>query len=257
MAAATVVTASVRGVQSGEEALRLEEGRKVFPDGTVAFEDVDLSLCTGEFVSLVGPSGCGKSTILKVASGLLPLTDGTVTASTEDIGYVFQDANLLPWRTVRRNVELFLELRNRPKDEIERITTEALDVVGLTQFADHLPRQLSGGMKMRVSVARSLALNPTLFLFDEPFGALDEITRERLNEEVGRLFLRERFAGLFVTHSISEAVFLSTRVIVMSPRPGRIVATFEVPFDFPRERDLRFTPEFAALSAEVSHALVH
>lgn len=238
-------------------ALELEGACKTFADGTVAFEDVDLSLRRGEFVSIVGPSGCGKSTILKVASGLLPLTSGRLHTPTNDIGYVFQDAHLMPWRTVRRNVGLFLELRGVPKPEIERTVSEVLAVVGLDQFADHLPRQLSGGMRMRASVARSLALAPTLFLFDEPFGALDEITRERLNEEVSRLFLRDCFAGLFVTHSIGEAVYLSTRVIVMSPRPGRIVASFDVPFEFPRQRDLRFTPEFAALSAQVSHALVH
>jgi NitT/TauT family transport system ATP-binding protein len=180
-----------------------------------------------------------------------------MTTTSDHLGFVFQDANLLPWRSVRRNVGLFLELQGVSADEMAPTVDAAIEMVGLTQFVDHLPRQLSGGMKMRVSLARALALNPQLFLFDEPFGALDEITRERLNEEVSSLFLRERFAGLFVTHSISEAVFMSTRVIVMSPRPGRIVASFDIPFSYPRDSELRFSPEFAACSAEISHALAH
>jgi NitT/TauT family transport system ATP-binding protein len=235
----------------------IEGAHKAFQDGTVAFEDVDLVLHRGEFVSIVGPSGCGKSTILKVAAGLLPLSEGSMTTTSDHLGFVFQDANLLPWRSVRRNVGLFLELQGVSADEMAPTVDAAIEMVGLTQFVDHLPRQLSGGMKMRVSLARALALNPQLFLFDEPFGALDEITRERLNEEVSSLFLRERFAGLFVTHSISEAVFMSTRVIVMSPRPGRIVASFDIPFSYPRDSELRFSPEFAACSAEISHALAH
>ena len=227
----------------------------VFPDGTEAIRDVSFSVDKGEFVTVVGPSGCGKSTLLKIASGLLEPSRGSVAVDRERLGYVFQDPTLLPWRTVQQNVELLTELHGISKAERAAIATRAIATVGLKGFEHHYPKSLSGGMRMRCSLARTLTLNPPLFLFDEPFGAVDEITREHLNEETQRLFVSEGFAGLFITHSISEAVFLSTRVLVMSARPGRIVAEFDVPFEYPRNPDLRFQPEFARLSGELSHAL--
>ena len=196
---------------------------KTYPDGTTALENVDLDVSAGDFVTVVGPSGCGKSTLLRIASGLEAATAGTMEVSAMRIGYVFQDATLLPWRTVRQNVELLAELDGTPKAERAKAAAAAIELVGLNGFEDHLPRALSGGMRMRVSLARSLTLAPGLFLFDEPFGALDEITRERLNDELIGLFSSQRFGALFITHSVSEAVYLSTRVAVMSPRPGRIV----------------------------------
>jgi NitT/TauT family transport system ATP-binding protein len=226
-----------------------------FPNGTVALSGVDLTVNRGELVSVVGPSGCGKSTLLRIASGLETITDGALEVRTDRIGYVFQDATLLPWRNVQANVELLAELHKEPREQRRAKAKQAIDLVGLTGFEKHLPKQLSGGMRMRTSLARSLTLDPELFLFDEPFGALDEITRERLGDELLRIFTEQRFAGLFITHSVAEAVYLSTRVVVMSGRPGRIVDTFEVPFDYPRDPDLRFTPEFGALCGEVSHAL--
>ncbi|WP_236795627.1 ABC transporter ATP-binding protein [Amycolatopsis sp. GM8] len=227
----------------------------VFPDGTVALSGVDLTVDRGEFVSIVGPSGCGKSTLLRIASGLESASGGTAGVSANRIGYVFQDATLLPWRSVQGNVELLAELHRKSKVDRSAKAAAAIDLVGLTGFEKHLPKQLSGGMKMRVSLARSLTLDPELFLFDEPFGALDEITRERLNDELLRLFVEQRFAGLFITHSVSEAVYLSTRVVVMSGRPGTVVQRFDVPFPMPRDPDIRFTPEFAELVGDVSHAL--
>jgi NitT/TauT family transport system ATP-binding protein len=178
---------------------------KRFPDGTVALSGVDLSVAPGEFVSILGPSGCGKSTLLRVAAGLTAASDGTARVATDKVGYVFQDPTLLPWRTVQANVELFAELRHLPRDERRRRARDALALVGLDDFAGHHPRALSGGMRMRVSLARSLTLEPELFLFDEPFGALDEITRERLNDELLGLYLAKGFTALFVTHSVSEA----------------------------------------------------
>ena len=237
------------------KALSFEGIGMVFPDGTEALRDVSFSLGRGEFVTVVGPSGCGKSTLLKIASGLLKQTSGDCLVDRERLGYVFQDATLMPWRTVMGNVELLGELHNIGKDERRKLAQDAIDLVGLSGFEDHYPKSLSGGMKMRASLARTLTLSPPVFLFDEPFGAVDEITREHLNEETQQLFQREVFAGLFITHSIGEAVFMSTRVLVMSARPGRIVAEFDVPFDYPRTPDLRFEPEFARLSGEVSHAL--
>ncbi|WP_344797852.1 ABC transporter ATP-binding protein [Frondihabitans peucedani] len=226
-----------------------------FPNGTVALHDVDLTVDRGEFVTVVGPSGCGKSTLLRIASGLEHASQGTTDIKTDRIGYVFQDATLLPWRSVEANVELLAELNGRSPAERKRAAQEAIDLVGLSGFEKNLPKQLSGGMKMRASLARSLTLEPELFLFDEPFGALDEITRERLNDELLRLFVEKQFAGLFITHSVSEAVYLSTRVIVMSGRPGSIVETFDVPFPMPRSPEIRFEAEFAKLVGEVSHAL--
>jgi len=226
-----------------------------FPDGTRALTGVDLTVARGEFVTVVGPSGCGKSTLLRIASGLETASAGTASVACDRIGYVFQDATLLPWRTVTRNVELLAELHRVPKAERAATAAEAIELVGLSGFEKHLPRQLSGGMRMRVSLARSLTLAPELFLFDEPFGALDEITRQRLNDELLRLFVEKDFAGLFITHSVAEAVYLSTTVVVMSGRPGSIVGTFAVPFDMPRDPDIRFTAEFAGLVGEISHAL--
>jgi NitT/TauT family transport system ATP-binding protein len=226
-----------------------------FDDGTKALDNVSLSINAGEFVTVVGPSGCGKSTLLRIASNLEANTGGTCTIDRNSIGYVFQDATLMPWRTVARNVEPIAELHKLPKAERNQLATEAIELVGLSGFEDKYPRQLSGGMRMRASLARSLVMKPKVFLFDEPFGALDEITRERLNDELLRLFQHEGFAGLFITHSITEAVYMSTRVLVMSARPGKIIASFDVPFSYPRNHDLRYEPEFAELCGKISHAL--
>jgi NitT/TauT family transport system ATP-binding protein len=250
---------SMRGQQvpsaSAVPALAFTRVSKRFDDGTVALAGVDLSVTAGEFVSVVGPSGCGKSTLLRIASGLSDATEGTVQVHTDEIGYVFQDPTLLPWRTVQANVELFAELRGLSKDERRRRANDAIKLVGLSDFAQHRPRALSGGMRMRVSLARSLTLQPELFLFDEPFGALDEITRERLNDELLQLYLTQRFAALFVTHSVTEAVFLSTRVVVLSGRPGRTLGNFAVPFEYPRSPRLRFAPKFSQVAGEVSARL--
>lgn len=238
-----------------DAALRFEGLSMVFADGTHALDDVSFSVRQGEFVTVVGPSGCGKSTLLRVASGLEENASGICDVDRESIGYVFQDATLLPWRTVQRNVELIAELHQMPKAERARRANEAIELVGLDGHQDKHPKQLSGGMKMRCSLARSLVMDPKVFLFDEPFGALDEISRERLNDELLALFTGVGFAGLFITHSISEAVFMSTRVIVMSGRPGRILADIDIPFEYPRKPELRYEPAFAEVSGQVSQYL--
>lgn len=255
MSSATMIASDTRSTSEATTLLDFRDVAMTFPDGTVALSGVDLTVKRGEFVTVVGPSGCGKSTLLRIASGLEKSSHGTVNLATDRIGYVFQDATLLPWRSVQANVELLAELHGTPKAARATKAKEAIDLVGLAGFEKHLPKALSGGMKMRTSLARSLTLDPEIFLFDEPFGALDEITRERLNDELIRLFAEKQFAGLFITHSVSEAVYLSTKVIVMSGRPGKIVGSFDVPFDVPRDPEIRFTPEFAALVGEVSHAL--
>ena len=195
----------------------------VFPDGTEALRDISFSVKPSEFVTVVGPSGCGKSTLLRIASGLMEPTGGSVDVDRQQLGYVFQDATLLPWRTVQGNVEFLSELQGYNKVECQALATAAINLVGLTGFEDFYPKSLSGGMKMRASLARTLTLKPPVFLFDEPFGAVDEITRELLNEETQELFIKEGFAGLFITHSIGEAVFMSKKVLVMSARPGHLV----------------------------------
>jgi NitT/TauT family transport system ATP-binding protein len=220
-----------------------------------AIASFDQVVAPGEFVALVGPSGCGKSTVLRLASGLISPSSGTVDRGTANIGYVFQDATLMPWRTVRGNVELLGELEGLAKGERSARATAILELVGLTEFADHYPLALSGGMKMRASLARSLLLAPDLFLFDEPFGALDQITRSRLNDELMALYSAQRFASIFVTHSVSEAAFMASRVLVMSARPGRVVAEFTVPFAYPRPPEVRYEPEFARLSGEIAESL--
>jgi len=225
-----------------------------YPDGTDALHNTSVSVADGEFVSIVGPSGCGKSTFLRLASGLIAQTSGTITR-TGSVQFVFQDSTLLPWRSVRRNVSLNLELQKVGKSEIEDRTNRALALVGLLDSAEKLPRQLSGGMKMRTSLARSLVCEPDMYLFDEPFAALDEFSRERLNVELRSMLSTRKAASLFVTHSIAEAVFLSHRVLVMSPRPGTIVREFAIPFGPDRQQDLRYSPEFARLSGEIAQSL--
>jgi NitT/TauT family transport system ATP-binding protein len=251
----TTPTAGQNVVTTTQPVISLARVGKRFPDGTEALDGIDLSVTPGQFVSVVGPSGCGKSTMLRIAAGLTHPTVGSVSVPTDHIGYVFQDPTLLPWRSVQSNVELLGELRRLPRDERRRRADAAIKLVGLDGFARHRPRTLSGGMRMRVSLARSLTLQPELFLLDEPFGTLDEITRQRLNDELLGLFVSQRFAALFVTHSVTEAVYLSTQVIALSARPGRVLGHFEVPFDYPRAPELRFDPEFTSVAAHISACL--
>ena len=242
-------------VTTAQPVISLARVDKRFPDGTEALAGIDLSVAPGQFVSVVGPSGCGKSTMLRIAAGLTQPTDGSVSVPTDQIAYVFQDPTLLPWRSVLANVELLGELCGLPKRERRRRADAAIRLVGLDGAARKGPRELSGGMRMRVSLARSLTLQPELFLLDEPFGTLDEITRQRLNDELLQLFMSQRFAALFVTHSVTEAVYLSTQVIALTARPGRVLDRFEVPFDYPRAPELRFDPEFTRVAARVSACL--
>ncbi|MFF2555584.1 ABC transporter ATP-binding protein [Nocardia sp. NPDC058058] len=221
----------------------------------VALTDIDLEVRRGEFVAVVGPSGCGKSTLLRLAAGLEAPTSGTVAVQTDSVGFIFQEATLLPWRKVLRNVELSAELRGIDRTARRERANRALAAVGLADFAGKLPGQLSGGMRMRVSLARALTLEPELMLLDEPFGALDEITRLGMQEELLRLYRDNAFTALFITHSVSEAVFLANRVVVMSARPGRIHQILDIDLPYPRDRELRFEPAFTELVARVSHSL--
>lgn len=230
-----------------------------------ALQDVNLELPPGQFVSIVGPSGCGKSTVLRLVAGLVAPSGGTLTLAGEPpararrkavrLAFVFQDPTLLPWRRVASNVALPLELAGQSHAKRSSAARAALEMVGLADFADSFPSQLSGGMRMRVSLARGLVVDPELLLLDEPFAALDDITRQKLNEELSRLWEQRRWTGLFVTHNIAEAVFLSQRILVMSARPGRIVDDVTVPFDFPRRMELRARPEFARLCGQVMESL--
>jgi NitT/TauT family transport system ATP-binding protein len=238
---------------------------KVFPRGNVtALENIELDLEPGEFVSLIGPSGCGKSTLLRVIGDLVQPSSGAVEVNGKsakqarldrEYGIVFQDSVLFDWRTVGKNIGLPLELlgwdRKRRQERVERM----LELVELTGFQDHYPWQLSGGMQQRASIARALAFEPPLLLMDEPFGALDEMTRERLNLELLQIWERLGSTVVFVTHSISEAVFLSTRVVVMSPRPGRIAGIVDVDLPHPRTVDTREEPRFFELVTEVRELL--
>jgi NitT/TauT family transport system ATP-binding protein len=232
---------------------------KTYPNGTRALEPIDLTLREGEFVTIVGPSGCGKSTLLRLIAGLSPPTGGSIVISegftSPRLACVFQSPTLMPWASVQANVRLPLDLAGIARAEADKTTHHALERVGLQEFAHSFPRELSGGMQMRVSIARALVTGPRLLLMDEPFGALDEITRHRLDREFSELSARENLTVLFVTHSIYEAVFLSSRVLVMSPRPGRIHAEIGIDAPRPRPDSFRGTAEFAAHSAQLSEML--
>ena len=231
-----------------------------------ALAGVDLVIDRGQFVSIVGPSGCGKSTLLRLIAGLAAPTAGQLLVAGQPpalarrrgaarLSFVFQDPTLLPWRNVEQNVGLPLELEHVEASARGPRVAAALALVGLSEFARRFPAELSGGMRMRVSLARALVTEPELLLLDEPFGALDDITRQTLNEELMQLWCSRRWTGIFVTHNIAEAVFLSERILVMSPRPGRIVADVAVPFAMPRAAALRNDAAFARLTGEVSSCL--
>jgi NitT/TauT family transport system ATP-binding protein len=232
--------------------------------GVTAVQSIDLDVGPGEFVSLIGPSGCGKSTLLRIVGDLVEPTSGEVVVNGKtarqarldrDYGIVFQDPVLYDWRTVAKNIAMPLELLKWDRAERNRRVAEMIELVELQGFADHHPWQLSGGMQQRVSIARALSFNPSLLLMDEPFGALDEMTRERLNAELLRIWDASGSTVLFVTHSISEAVFLSTRVVVMSRRPGRIAAIVDVDLPQPRNADTREEPRFFELVTQVRDRL--
>jgi NitT/TauT family transport system ATP-binding protein len=252
-------------MSGGHPVVRLEGVTKQFGKGGVtALQDVDLEIRPGEFVSLIGPSGCGKSTLLRVVGDLIQPTGGTVEVNGKparqaridrDYGIVFQDAVLFDWRTVAKNISLPLELAGWSRDRRRDRVAEMLDLVELTGFESHHPWQLSGGMQQRVSIARALSFHPPLLLMDEPFGALDEMTRERLNLELLDIWQASGSTVIFVTHSIAEAVFLSTRVVVMSPRPGRITGIVEVDLPQPRTVRTREEPRFAELIRDVRRTL--
>lgn len=236
--------------------------QKRYGDGPLVLDGIDLQVRPGDFITFIGPSGCGKSTVLKLVSGLSPWTAGGLTVAgvkprqaRDRQAFIFQDATLLPWLTARHNVELPLRLRGVPAEERAAKAREMLELVGLGAAGDYYPRQLSGGMKMRVSIARALTLAPQLLLLDEPFGALDEMTRNRLNEELLALRVQAPFTGMFVTHSVAEAVFLSNRIVVMAANPGRFHAEVAVEFPYPRNPELRARPDFQAKVNEVSQLL--
>jgi NitT/TauT family transport system ATP-binding protein len=217
-------------------AIDLQAVEQVYPNGTRALSPISLQIQPGEFVTLLGPSGCGKSTLLKMIAGLLHPTRGRIVLGGQTASFVFQEPTLMPWATVQRNVQLPLDLAGVPARAAQSRVAQALSQVGLDGFAHHLPRELSGGMQMRASIARGLVTQPELLLMDEPFGALDEITRNRLDDELRQLWQQQRLTVVFVTHSITEAVYLSSRVIVMGARPGRVVAEHRIDLP-PKRRD--------------------
>jgi NitT/TauT family transport system ATP-binding protein len=236
----------------------LEGVTKRYANGTVAVRGVDLAIAQGDFVSLLGPSGCGKSTVLRMVAGLIPPTTGRIALAGEgagDIGFVFQEPTLMPWGTTLKNVMLPLRLAGMARSEAEARAAAALASVGLAGFEKSYPRGLSGGMKMRVSIARALVTKPRLLLMDEPFAALDEITRHRLNNDLLTLWEAERFTAIFVTHSVFESVYLSRRIIVMAARPGRVVEDLAVDAPYPRGEEFRTSADYAAHCRDISHAL--
>jgi NitT/TauT family transport system ATP-binding protein len=252
-------------VSANESVVSVGKVTKTFGRGGVtALQDIELDVAPGEFISLIGPSGCGKSTLLRVIGDLVQPSSGDVLVNGKpakqarldrDYGIVFQAAVLMDWRTVAKNIGLPLELMRWDRGRRTQRVQEMLELVELAQFAEHYPWQLSGGMQQRVAIARALSFSPALLLMDEPFGALDEMTRERLNMELLRIWSETGSTVIFVTHSISEAVFLSTRVVVMSARPGRITSVIPIDIKQPRDADTREDPRFFELVTEVREAL--
>jgi NitT/TauT family transport system ATP-binding protein len=247
-------------VAVGQPVVTLSGVGKRYANGTLAVQGVELAIGQGDFVSLLGPSGCGKSTVLRMVAGLMAPTTGRIEMAAGgdaagDIGFVFQEPTLMPWSNALKNVMLPLRLAGVNRGEAADRAAAALASVGLAGFEKSYPRALSGGMKMRVSIARALVTKPRLLLMDEPFAALDEITRHRLNNDLLTLWQAERFTAIFVTHSVFESVYLSRRIVVMAARPGRVVEDIEVNAAYPRDEVFRTSAEYAAHCREVSQAL--
>lgn len=239
--------------------ITLNRANKVFENGTIALQNLNLTVNQSEFVSFVGPSGCGKSTLLRIVAGLSNLSSGNLDWGDLDtrqkLAFVFQEPALMPWSTVRDNVRLPLKLTGASKKETETTVDKILQLVGLENFGRSYPRQLSGGMKMRVSIARALSTNPTVLLLDEPFGALDDITRNKLNDDLLALWSRQHWTVLFVTHNIYEAVYLSNRVLIMAARPGRVVADIKIDVPNPRTEEFRRSFVYSEYCQQVADAL--
>jgi NitT/TauT family transport system ATP-binding protein len=250
-------------IRAGSRAVHLRGVVKTYDNGVTALGPLDLDVARGEFVSLLGPSGCGKSTALRLIAGLSAPSSGTVNVprhvnevyGRHPIGFVFQEPTLMPWANVRDNVRLPLKLAHAPAADADGRVGKALAQVGLSEFAEAFPRELSGGMKMRVSLARALVTDPDILLMDEPFAALDEITRFRLNNDLLALWRKLHKTVIFVTHSVFESVYLSQRVVVMTARPGRISREFRIDTPEPRGEDFRTSAEYAGYCREVSNAL--
>ncbi len=240
-------------------AIAISQVNKVYANGTVALQDMNLTITEAEFISLVGPSGCGKSTALRLIAGLGKMNSGSIQLGDghqkPELAFVFQEAALMPWTNVVENVRLPLKLAGVPKRESRASVQEALNLVGLSGFERNYPRELSGGMKMRVSIARALVTKPNIMLMDEPFGALDEMTRSKLNTDLLNLWQQKRWTVVFVTHNIYEAVYLSNRVIVMAPRPGRVVADVAIEAPYPRTEEFRTSQLCNEYCREVSARL--
>ncbi len=247
-------------------AIEVLSAEQTYPNGTRALLPVDLRVAQGEFVTLLGPSGCGKSTLLKMVAGMLDPTEGRILlwrrpvrdfdSSGKRLSFVFQEATLMPWASVQTNVRLPLDLAGRPRADSDARVRESLALVGLDAFAAQRPRELSGGMQMRVSIARGLVTQPNLLLMDEPFGALDEITRNRLDDDLLRLWAQQKLTVVFVTHSIAEAVYLSQRVVVMAARPGRVVEEVVIEEPYPRGPDFRVSQRFAEHARRLQDSLL-
>lgn len=246
--------------------LTLKGVGKVYSTGLVALKNVNLAIGQGEFLSLLGPSGCGKSTVLRLIAGLGELSQGSLIwadgdnrVAQNDIGFVFQEPTLMPWANVFKNVYLPLKLRGQSKNEARALVEDAIEQVGLAGFADAYPRELSGGMRMRVSIARALVARPKILLMDEPFAALDEITRFRLNDDLLRLWADQKWTVVFVTHSVYESVYLSNRIVIMSARPGRVHADLAVDAPYPRNEEYRTSTVYneycRAASAHLAEAM--
>lgn len=265
MDTASLSTAARPHIDVEKPLVSIRHVSKQFANGTLAVRDVDLDLGSGQFISLLGPSGCGKSTLLRMIAGLGSPSSGTIDwprtshdaagRPERDLGFVFQDPTLMPWATALGNVMMPLTLKGVRRREAEARAAEMLALVGLKGFEKSYPRELSGGMKMRVSIARGLVLRPKILLMDEPFAALDEITRHRLNDDLLDLWWKERFTAVFVTHSVFESVYLSKRIVVMAARPGRVMADLDVDAPYPRDELFRTSADYAHLCRVVSGKL--